>query len=163
VAAEVLTLPACYNKILHRFGRTILTNGILDKGRLAAAVFSAPAGRKWLERLLHPLILDRIKELLKRSRKKLAVVEAPLLFEAGLGECFTLTLCVAAPEKDCLRRALGRGWTRAQYTARRASQLPPEEKAARADLALYNAGSPRELESRVKSICRFLEAAGDRK
>ncbi|HBA60331.1 MAG TPA: dephospho-CoA kinase [Elusimicrobia bacterium] len=163
VAAEVLTSPACYNRILLKFGtRTILTNGFLDKERLAAEIFSAPAKRKWLESLLHPEILKRIHSLTTKSRKKVVVVEAPLLFEAGLAGCFTITICLSAPEKELRRRAMGRGWTRAQYLARAKAQLGAPEKYALADLTLDNGGKPGDLRKRVRALYRFINnAAGE--
>jgi len=163
IAAQVLTAPACYNRILTRFGRkTILTNGFLDKERLAAEVFSAPAKRKWLESLLHPEIIKRIHSLIKKSRKKIVVVEAPLLFEAGLAGCFTFTVCVVSPARAMLARARARGWTAAQYRVRAAAQLGPREKSSRSDMTLYNGGAPGELKAGIADLCRFLEAAGEK-
>ena len=162
VSASLLTEPACYNRILRKFGSDkILTNGLLDKRKLAAEIFNSPANREWLESLLHPLILKRIHSLITRSNKKISVVEAPLLFEAGLAECFTFTVCLAAPDKILEARALKRGWSRAQYGSRVKAQLPAAEKCARADIVLENAGASRELAGKIKFICCFLkETAG---
>lgn len=158
VAASLLTEPALCNKIIRKFGPVkILTNGILDKKKLAGEVFKSPAKRRWLESLLHPEILRRIHSLIKRSQKKIAVVEAPLLFEAGLAECFTFTVCLAAPAKVLEARALGRGWGRAQYAARAKAQLAAGEKCSRADLVLDNSGAPAELREKIRFICRFLK------
>ena len=119
VSGELLTTPAIYHTISEKFGSDkILTNGLLDKKKLAAEVFNSPAKRKWLESLLHPQILGRIHSLITRSNKKISVVEAPLLFEAGLEECFTFTVCLAAPERMLEARALKRGGSRAQYASR---------------------------------------------
>lgn len=166
VAASLLTEPALCNKIIRKFSPgKILTNGILDKKKLAAEVFNSPAKRRWLESLLHPEILKRIHSLIKRSPKKIAVVEAPLLFEAGLAECFTFTVCLAAPAEELEARALKRGWSRAQYAQRAKAQLAAGEKCARADLVLENSGAPRELGKKISFICRFLKetAQGKRK
>jgi len=162
VTAELLTSPVIYHTILRKFGSDkILTNGLLDKKKLATEVFGSPAKRKWLEGLLHPQILRRIQSLIIRSNKKIAVVEAPLLFEAGLAECFTFTVCLAASDKILEARALKRGWSRAQYRARAKAQLPAGEKYGRADIVLENSGAPRELAGKIKFICRFLkETAG---
>lgn len=166
VSASLLTEPALCNKIIRKFSPgKILTNGILDKKKLAAEVFNSPAKRRWLESLLHPEILKRIHSLIKRSPKKIAVVEAPLLFEAGLAECFTFTVCLAAPAEELEARALKRGWSRAQYAQRAKAQLAAGEKCARADLVLENSGAPRELGKKISFICRFLKetAQGKRK
>ncbi len=158
VTAQLLTTPRIYHTISHKFGPDILqNNGLLDKKRLAAEVFNSAAKRKWLERLLHPEILELTQSLITRAPQKIAVVEAPLLFEAGLAECFMLTVCLSAPAKELEARALKRGWTKAEYRARLAAQLPAEEKYARADLVLENSGAPRELAQKIKFICRFLK------
>ncbi|MDP2866287.1 MAG: dephospho-CoA kinase, partial [Elusimicrobiota bacterium] len=107
-------------------------------------------------------ILRRIHSLITRSNKKISVVEAPLLFEAGLAECFTFTVCLAAPEKMLEARALKRGWSRAQYGSRVKAQLPAAEKYARADIKLENSGSPVELAGKIKFLCRFLEGTAKR-
>ena len=160
VSGELLTSPAIYHTISRKFGSDkILTNGLLDKEKLAAEVFSSPAKREWLEGLLHPQILKRIRSLIIRSNKKISVVEAPLLFEAGLAECFTFTVCLAAPGGMLEARALGRGWSRKKYGDRVKAQLSAAEKYARADLVLENSGSPRELAAKIKFLCRFLEGA----
>jgi len=158
VSASVLTDPACYNRILMKFSPgKILTNGKLDKKKLAAEVFGSPAKRKWLEALLHPRILERIRSTITSSPNKITVVETPLLFEAGLEECFTLTVCLAAPAGALEARALKRGWSRAQYLERVKAQLPAEEKYARADIVLDNTGAKGELAGKIGFICRFLK------
>ena len=158
VSAELLTTPGIYHTISRKFGLDkIHTNGLLDKKKLAAEVFNSPAKRRWLESLLHPQILRRIHSLITRSNKKISVVEAPLLFEAGLAECFTFTVCLAAPDKILEARALKRGWSRAQYRSRVKAQLSAAEKYDRADIVLENSAAPKELAGKIKFICRFLE------
>ncbi len=164
VSAEVLTSPACYNKILRKFSPyKILTNGTLDKKKLAAEVFGSPAKRRWLEKLLHPEILRRTYSLITDSPKKIAVMEAPLLFEAGLQDCFMLTVCLAAPARTLEERALARGWSRAGYRARAKAQLPPERKYALASLVLDNSGRPEELDGKIGFLCGFLKDLVSRK
>lgn len=158
VSGELLTTPGIYHTISRKFGfDKIHTNGLLDKKKLAAEVFNSPAKRRWLESLLHPQILRRIHSLITRSNTKIAVVEAPLLFEAGLEECFTFTVCLSAPDRILEARALKRGWSRAQYRSRVKAQLSAAEKCARAEIVLENSGAPRELKQKIKFICRFLE------
>jgi len=163
VSASLLTDPAFCISILRKFGSDkILTNGLLDKKKLAAEIFSSPAKREWLEGLLHPQILRRIHSLIIRSNKKISVVETPLLFEAGLDECFTYTVCLAAPDKILQARALRRGWSRAQYKARVKAQLPAAEKSRRADIVLENSGKPAELAEKIRFMCCFLKETARR-
>lgn len=159
LAKEVLTSQACYNRILGKFSpRVFLKDGSIDRNKLAQAVFSDKAKRKRLEKILHPEILKQTLSLIEKSHDKLIVVEVPLLFETGLGNCFDVTICVDAPVKLRARRAAERGWSAGELKARSAAQLPAGEKTARADMALDNGGSLKELEYKVKRICGFLNA-----
>lgn len=159
LAKEVLTSRACYNRILGKFSaRVFLKDGSIDRNKLAQAVFSDKAKRKRLEKILHPEILKQTLSLIEKSHEKLAVVEVPLLFETGLDNCFDVTMCVDAPVKLRARRAAGRGWSAAELKARSSAQFPAGEKAKRADMALDNGGSLKELGYKVKRICDFLNA-----
>ena len=156
LAKEVLTSGACYNRILGKFSpRVFLKDGSIDRKVLAEAVFSDKAKRKRLEKILHPEILKQTLSLIEKSHEKLIVVEVPLLFEAGLGNCFDFTVCVDAPAKLRKRRAAGRGWGAGELKARSAAQLPAGEKAGRADIVLANGGSLKELKAKVKKIYDF--------
>ncbi len=158
ISAGLLTEPEICNRIYRKFSPDkILTDGLLDRKKLAAEVFGSPAKRKWLESLLHPEILERIRHLITRSHRKITVVEVPLLFETGLAECFTYTVCLAAPAGTLEKRALKRGWSRRQYRERVRAQLPAEEKYARADVVLDNSGTPRALREKIRFISRFLK------
>ncbi len=164
LAASLLTSPACYNRILRKFSADkILTNGLLDKKKLAAEVFKSPAKRRRLEAILHPEILKKTYSLIIKSKAKIAVVEAPLLFEAGLEDCLAFTVCLSSGEKVLRKRALARGWTPGQYSGRLRAQLPASRKSELADLTLENSGSPRELGEKIKFICRFLARTGWRR
>ena len=53
------------DSIAAHFGRDILdAGGRLDRARLRQIVFAEPAQRQWLERLLHPLITQRLRQRL---------------------------------------------------------------------------------------------------
>lgn len=159
LAKEVLTSPACYNKILQNFGSVVfLKDGSIDRKKLASEVFSDKSRRKRLESILHPLILLRALSLIKKSHEKIIIAEVPLLFEAGLEQCFALTVCVDAAYGKRLERAAARGWSAGELKRRSAAQLGAEEKAERADIVIRNEGSLKELGKKVKRIYSFLKA-----
>ena len=163
LAKEVLTGKGCYNRILEKFGpEIVLKDGTPDRRGLSLEIFGDSSKRKWLEGLLHPEILKRIHFLIKKSHVKIAVVEAPLLFEAGIEDCFTLTVCIAAPRRARFARSLKRAWSAAQLRARESAQFSAGRKAELADITLVNDGGLRELETEVDALCRFLARAGRR-
>jgi len=157
IAKEVLTSRACYNKILRKFGSGVfLKDGSIDRKKLAKEVFSDKSKRKRLESILHPEILKHALALIKTSNDNLIILEAPLLFEAGLEQCFALTICVDAPSRLRLKRAAARGWTSGEFRRRSAAQFTAGEKAARADIVIGNAGTVGALRAKIVWVCGFL-------
>ena len=160
LAKEVLTDPECYNRILKKFGpEIVLKDGLPDRRGLSLEIFGDSSKRKWLEGLLHPEILKRTYSLIKKSHAKIAAVEAPLLFEAGLKDCFAFTVCVSAPLKVRRERALKRGWSRGELAGRETAQFSAERKASMADLVISNDGGLKALKIKINGICRFIKTA----
>ena len=87
-------------------------DGRVDRSAVAGKAFASEEERKWLEELLWPRVGRRVWEWRQdvASRDPLplaAVVEPPLLFEAGLDGIYDATIAVIAPEDvPYVRRAL---------------------------------------------------------
>ncbi|MEI7481546.1 MAG: dephospho-CoA kinase [Elusimicrobiota bacterium] len=157
LAKEVLTSRACYNKISRKFGSGVfLKDGSIDRKKLAKEIFSDKSKRKRLESILHPEILKHALALIKTSNDNVIILEAPLLFEAGLEQCFALTICVDAPYRLRLKRAAERGWTSGEFRRRSAAQFTAGEKAARADIVIGNAGTVSALRAKIVWVFDFL-------
>lgn len=122
------------------FGRGVLkAGGELDRRALARKVFRDPAARRRLEGLAHPVILRELGRRLARARRRVAVVDAPLLFEAGLERLFDVTMLVTAPRRLRLERVRRRdGMTAGEFAARARAQLPEAAKRRRADVVVAN-------------------------
>jgi dephospho-CoA kinase len=123
-------------------------------------VFGDPDQRKWLEGLLWPRVGQRVWEWRedvdgRDERPPAAVVEVPLLFEAGMEDVFDTTVAVVAEESVREERAGGRG--HAGVDSRTSRQLTQDEKAARADVVVDNDGSLEDLE---RELSRFLATIG---
>jgi dephospho-CoA kinase len=84
-----------------------------------------------------------------------AVVEAPLLFEAGMEKLCDATIAVVATEQ--LRRARAGGRAHALIDERDARQLSQEEKARRATFVVRNDGTEEELERALSEVLEKLE------
>ena len=79
-----------------------------------------------------------------------AVVETPLLFEAGMESAYDATIAIVAPERLREERAGTRG--HAAVAERTSRQLSQDEKAARATYAVVNDGSVEQLEERLSEV-----------
>lgn len=148
-----------FGPVLRAFGPALLgRDGEFDRKALASVVFVDPRLRRRLERLTHPAILAAMRRRVRRQRRGVLVIDAPLLFEAGLEGEFDLTVVVTAGLGERLRRVRRRGGMTASQTRRRlAAQLPQADKARRADAAIANDGTLRELRRKVREYYRAFE------
>ena len=128
--------------VVERWGSEMAPGGAIDRAAVAAKAFAGEQEqRRWLESLLWPLVGARIAAWLEHVRAlrpapRAAVVEVPLLFEAGMERGFDATIAVVAEEHTRQERAAGRGHALADE--RSARQLSQEEKARRATYVVRN-------------------------
>jgi dephospho-CoA kinase len=154
----VLREPEVMEAIRHRWGeRVFAADGQVDRAAVAAIVFAKDGGteKKFLEHLSHPrigeLLLDRVAALRKQGAPA-AVLDAALLFEAGWNAICNRIVFVDVPRTVRLDRALGRGWTAADFRAREARQWPVREKQRWADFTIDNSGSPERTAEQARAV-----------
>ena len=147
---EVLRLPSVEAAARKRWGDGIFAaDGRIERSRLAGIVFSgsatASAERKYLEKLTHPeigkVLTERAQEMAKAGISA-AVLDAPLLLEAGWDSLCSILLFVDAPRRLRLVRAKKRGWSEKDFAARESVQESLDSKRRRADALIDNSGSP---------------------
>jgi dephospho-CoA kinase len=146
-------------EIVARFGVSVAPAGIVDRAALAQRAFAQEEDRAWLEGQLWPRVGARIAawhEAVVRASPppRAAVVEVPLLFEAGMELAFDATIAVVADEEVRATRAGARGHR--ALDERAARQFSQQEKAARAAYVVRNDGSPEELESKLSGVLEML-------
>jgi dephospho-CoA kinase len=142
--------------VVERWGAEVAPGGVVDRAAVAARAFAGgDEERKWLESLLWPLVGARIAGWLEHVRAlrpapRAAVVEVPLLFEAGMEAGFDATIAVIAEEGTRRQRAAGRGHALADERAAR--QLSQEEKAHRATFVVHNDGTEGDLRRELADV-----------
>jgi dephospho-CoA kinase len=160
VVHDLLGTDELRDRLAERWGEAVLSEGAVDRGAVAQIVFNQPDELRWLEQSLFPHVGARIaawRASLNReaSGPSVAVVEVPLLFEAGIEDAFDMTVSVVADEALRAERAASRGHELVEGRAGR--QLTQEEKAARADHVIRNDGSLADLEQAVRALVEQLE------
>jgi len=155
VVHELYGDPRVREAVVERWGPQVAPAGAVDRTAVAGRAFEDPSERRWLEGLLWPLVGERIGEWLAGVRAatpppRAAIVEVPLLFEAGMEGMFDATIAIVADEALRRERAEGRGHALAEE--RVARQLPQEDKARRAAFAVRNDGSEAELAAKLSAI-----------
>jgi len=160
VVHELYETADVRDPVVARFGPDVVRDGAIDRSALAEHAFATPEDRAWLEGLLWPLVGARMvawrKGLEGRSPPpSAAVVEVPLLFEAGTEGRFDATIAVIAEEDVRAQRAAARGHQALEE--RSARQLSQHEKAQRATYVVLNDGTIDELESKLSAILDMLQ------
>lgn len=147
--------------VVARWGPEVAPGGVVDRGAVASKAFAGEEERKWLEAQIWPLVGARVAAWLEDARSRepappAAVVETPLLFEAGMEGIYDATIAVLAGEALRSERAAARG--HALVAERDARQLSQEEKASRATYVVRNDGTVQELEAQLSAVLAMLEA-----
>ncbi len=129
--------------IAEHFGSEILqADGTLNRAALRQKIFADEAERKWLEALLHPLIFEEMWTQLQSAQSPYAILESPLLIEAGQHAICQRILVVDAPEALQLARAMSRDNNSGeQVKAIMATQASREQRCAKADDIITNDGA----------------------
>jgi dephospho-CoA kinase len=152
IAHELLDAEPLRSRLVERWGPEVEAGGSVDRGRIGEIVFEDPGELSWLESQVHPLVGERIGAWLEGlpPETRFAVVEVPLLFEAGMEGAFDVPVSISSSEDVRRPRAEARGHR--LVPEREARQLPQEEKASRADHVVLNDGTVSELEDRLSEL-----------
>jgi dephospho-CoA kinase len=150
-----------YDEVVRHFGCSILgSDGAIDRKKLADAAFGS--GRiQELNQIVHPAVIARqeawTNEIAARDPQGIAVVEAALMLEAGVGKRFdklVVVICTMPQkiERFARRHNLDLEAAEREVTRRMAAQLPDEEKARAADYVIDNSGPLSELGTKVDAL-----------
>jgi len=159
VVHELYATPELRDAVVARWGDGVAPDGAVDRAAVARHAFATAQEHAWLEAQIWPLVAARIaawrEEVAAREPPPpAAVVETPLLFEAGMEGLYDATVAVIADEAVRARRAAARGHVGVDNRAAR--QLPQEEKARRATYTVHNGGTVKELEGELSGVLASL-------
>jgi dephospho-CoA kinase len=159
VVHELYETDEVRDLVVERYGPDVLRSGEIDRPAVAQRAFATPQDRAWLEEMLWPRVDAWIatwrRQLEDRSPPpRAAVVEVPLLFEAGMEAAFDATIAVVTDEQLRQQRANER--EHQALIERTARQLSQAEKARRATYVVFNDGTVAQLESKLSAILDML-------
>lgn len=162
IAHEAMELQSpAWQEVVDEFGESVLgKNKEIDRKKLAEIVFANSEKLEALNRIVHPRVIERVNSKLKELRKEkpntIAVIDAPLLIEAGMKEMLDLLVVVVTKEELRLARAAGLGLTAVEMRNRNEKQMPQEEKARYADYIIENEGGLEELRRKADDLWEVL-------
>ncbi len=142
----------------------VVRDGGVDRVRLSTRVIGDEPALRRLESLVHPLVALHRGAFLQRAREggaEAAVLDIPLLFEAGGGRDIDAVVVVSAPAPVQRARVLARpGMDEAKFQALLARQLADAEKRSRADFVVdTGAGLQAARDQAAAVLARVLDPA----
>ena len=156
---------AAFDAIVERFGPEVVgPDGELDRPAVAKIVFNDKAALKDLERIVHPAVGRLMAERLAAVAETddVVVLDVPLMVESGR-EGHAGLIVVDCPEDVAVARLVEhRGFTEADARARIAAQVSREDRLAKADYVVDNAGSLEDLERQMDDLWAWIEGLRDR-
>lgn len=146
----------CLAELSGAFGEQILLpDGNLNRKKLGQMVFGDAGRLRILNEITHKYIIEAAQAQMAGGGNIL--LDAPLLFEAGLDGWCDKVVCVTADDAVRAARIMARdGLPREGALARIKSQAAQEELVKKSDFIMENNGGP--LEERVAALMRELEA-----
>ena len=148
-------------QVIDAFGDEILTEGRIDREKLAAIVFADPEALDQLNRLVHPAVLKAIAARtakLAEEAHATAIIEAALHAEDGkLREGFAGLIVVHCSREERIRRLMkNRGVSEEEAIRRVEAQTPPETKLHLARWVIMNVRDISHLHEQVDAIVEEL-------
>lgn len=132
IGHEVLVRGDVAAELRKRFGDGLFaaSDPATVRRAIAARVFGDAGALAWLEGVVHPRVVAEVDAAVERNRgKRTVVMEAALLFTAGMDLRCDAVLLVEAEFDTRLRRAAARGWGRDELERRERRQIPLFEAA----------------------------------
>ncbi len=138
-------------RIKKRFGSEILINEeTLNRPLLREKIFKDSNQRIWLESLLHPLIEEKITQLVESAVSQYVILESPLLLETKQHKLVNRILVVDVSPEIQLERAMSRdGGSEATIKAIMNSQISRNERISLADDIINNEQNFQSVQSRL--------------
>jgi dephospho-CoA kinase len=146
-----------YKKIVRYFGPEILNkNRSVNRRRLAGIVFSSPRKLKKLNGFVHPEVIKIILAQVKKWKKKrIIVIDAPLLIEAGLHKKVDKLVVITCSRPVQMKRLLKeKGLSKKEAGLRISSQMPLKDKIKLADELIDGELSLNKLRVEVNRLCQ---------
>jgi len=166
IAHDLLEKKAAKKKIVDFFGQTMLNSaGKVDHRKLADIVFADADKLSSLNKIIHPLVLRRVEELIKQynsqNEVKAIVLDMPLLVEVGWARRCDKLIFVDCKRQLRIDRAKKIGvFNENQIKIRENFQISLDNKADIADNTVDNNSDFSALARQVTDIFSYIVVNG---
>ena len=149
-----------FTRVVEHFGGSILENETtVNRKKVAEIVFSSEEHLRKLNNILHPpmikLIKEKVKSALIQNKYPMIVVDAALIFEAGVEKRFDYIVTVSASIENIIKRlSEQKGMPEKDIRQRMKSQISQKEKINKAHYIIENNGTFEEFTERGRNLFR---------
>ncbi len=151
-----------WKQIVAHFGPRILNEDkTINRSRLGSIIFAEKKERAFLDKLIHPLVLEKKKEIVHHLEKerlyKIFVSEAALTIEAGFAGFFDKVIVLFCKKEIQVKRLMERDKiSRAAALKKIRSQMDPKKKLKYADYLIDSSGSIQSTVEQTERVFRSL-------
>lgn len=151
----------CLEELCGYFGDGILlSDGSLDRKKLAKAAFSDEKKHQMLNSITHKYIMLEMRreiDAAKMSGMKMCIVDAPLLFESGFDKYCDVSVCVIADKDTRIKRIMLRdGIDENSARLRVSAQQDDGFYTSKSQFALRNDTSQTDFEKQTDNVLQVI-------
>ena len=149
----------CISEIADKFGTEyILPDGTLDRRKMRTLVFSDKEKLEILNEITHKYVIEHMNNKIADANGKDIVIDAPLLFSAGIDKMCDCIICVVSDEKNRINRITSRdGIDENSALARIKSQMTNEQYIEKSDYVIENNSGLEELSVKTLEVIESLK------
>jgi dephospho-CoA kinase len=146
-----------YKKVVSHFGKDFLTKRkTINRKKLRNLIFTSKKERIWLEKLLHPAIRKKMRQLIAKAKTPYCILMAPLLFETKFPLKIDRVLVIDCWKKDQIKRIRIRDRSSTtQIQAIIKTQISRASRLRKADDIIRNTGTLDSLRKKVKKLHHY--------
>lgn len=155
IAKELSKKGTVYlNSIVNCFGTEIIDKkGELNRKKLADIIFEDEQKREELNKLTFIHVVDEIQKRINNIKKKIIIVNAPLLFESNLNKICDYVIAIIADKDKQIIRVMNRdNITKEEAERRINAQNTNEFFVDNADYVIYNNENLENIEEQLAKI-----------
>ncbi len=161
IAHELLEEPEVCEKVVALLGAKALNSQeFIDRRKVAEIVFNNPEKLAQLNKILHPLVLERTEKLMeeykKDNRVKAIVLDMPLLVEVGWDKRCDKLIFVDCDEKIRENRVKNKGFEKNHIKNRENFQISLDKKKNIADNTVNNNSDFSTLVRQIAEIFSYI-------
>lgn len=135
-----------------KLGKTV------DKKKLKNHLLVNPQDFKKVERIIFPLVIEKVNNFLKHSKADIRVVEAPLLFKAHMENMFDTIILIDVNEEKQMELLYIREGNHASLSKQINKNNAIEENKNKAEFLVYNDSSLEEFNRKATDIVNILKS-----